>query len=224
MNKGIFIIIILCSIQCFAQQQTYDELLQDIERTRKSKQIAYTNAVSAEEKNTIITESRVYIYNTLTDKIFPFWYGTQWDFNGHTKTPKKGKIACGYFITTTLEDMGFNIPRYKWAQSASEIFIKKLAGNAIKRFTNASVKDVEEYLLPKGNGLYLVGLDDHTGYILVKDQEVRFIHSSYYQPEIGVMSEALNTENPLKYSKYRIIGKLLSDTMIINWITNLRYQ
>ena len=38
----------------------------------------------------------------LTDKIFPYWYGTDWDFNGTTQKPNEGKIACGYFVTCLL--------------------------------------------------------------------------------------------------------------------------
>ncbi|MGY3792989.1 hypothetical protein [uncultured Aquimarina sp.] len=224
MKQYILLIILLWNMQGFAIQHDYIALKQQIERIQKEKQSAYNSAVSEEEKEVIIAETRTYIFNTLIDKVIPFWYGTPWDYNGHTKTPGKGKIACGYFITTTLEDMGFNIPRYKWAQSASEVFIKKLAGNNIKRFTNASIAKVESYVLQKGDELYLVGLDDHTGYIVVKDQKIKFIHANYYQPEIGVMSETLDTENPLKNSSYRVIGSLLSDTMVLNWIMNTQYQ
>ena len=52
---------------------------------------------------------------------------------------------------------------------------------------------------------------------------MKFVHSNYYHPEIGVMSEAINSENPLKHSKYIVIGKLLSDEMIVSWINNITY-
>ena len=74
------------------------------------------------------------------------------------------------------------------------------------------------------DGLYLVGLDCHVGFICVKNNDITFVHSNYYQKEIGVMAERLNTKNPLRDSKYRIIGKLLGDEMIEHWITGRAYN
>ncbi|WP_299221819.1 hypothetical protein [uncultured Aquimarina sp.] len=211
----------VCSI--YAQHKDYRTTLQEIEMVREKARTSY-NIANTAEKDSIITATRVYIFKTLVDDVFPFWYGTPWDFNGHTKIPGEGKIACGYFVTTTLQDIGFNIPRYKWAQSASEVFIKKLAKQQVKRFTNKPLSTIENFLLNSGDGLYLVGLDDHTGFISVDNKKIRFIHASYYKPEIGVMAEVLDSENPLKYSKYRVIGKLLSNAMVHNWINSVRYN
>ena len=148
--------------------------------------------------------------------IFPYWYGTQWDFNGTKRTPKKGKISCGYFVTNLLTDVGFTIPRIKWAQSASEVFIKKLAYNKVKRFSNASITKVEQHLIDSGNGLYVVGLDSYTGFIYVEDTSVRFIHADYYESEIGVVSEKLDSHSSIKNSSYRVIDKLMSDAMVFS--------
>jgi hypothetical protein len=43
-----------------------------------------------------------FIHHSLSKTIFPHWYGTVWDYNGYTNTPKNGVIACGYFVSTTL--------------------------------------------------------------------------------------------------------------------------
>ncbi|WP_346883237.1 hypothetical protein [uncultured Algibacter sp.] len=47
-----------------------------------------------------------YIYSKLINDIVPHWYGTTWDFNGHTNIPNQGDIACGYFVSTTLKHIG----------------------------------------------------------------------------------------------------------------------
>ncbi len=158
----------------------------------------------------------------ITTDIFNCWYGTPWDFNGQTRTPQQGSIACGYFVTGVLYDAGLNIPRVNWAQQASEVFITKMS-NDIKRFSNVSVEEVKLYLKKKGNGLYIVGLDKHVGFVFVKGEEIKFVHSNYYQRDIGVMSEELDSENPLKDSNYRVIGKIIDDAMVENWILNLKY-
>ncbi|MDH7445633.1 hypothetical protein [Aquimarina sp. 2201CG14-23] len=222
MKRILLFLSVLMLTQNYAQNKEYTVTLQEILAERNRIKTSYTIA-NSEAKDSILKETRKYLFKTLVDDIFEYWYETPWDFNGHTTIPRKGKIACGYFVTTTLEDLGFAIPRFKWAQSASEVFIKKLAVDQVTRFTNKPVIVIENFLLEHGNGLYLVGLDDHTGFIVVKNKKVRFIHASYYKPEIGVMSEVLDSENPLKYSKYRVIGKLLSDTMVENWINTIRY-
>jgi hypothetical protein len=49
--------------------------------------------------------------------------------------------------------------------------------------------------------------------------EIRFVHSSFYQKEIGVLSEPLDGYNPLAHSRYRIVGTLLGGAMMLAWIT-----
>ena len=198
-------------------KQEYLKLIEEI----KMKQEGFTtnyNAADSIQKKAIITKARNYLQKIITSKVFPFWYDTPWDFNGTTRIPKEGKIACGYFVTNILTDVGFDIPRVKWAQSASEVFIKKLAPNHLKRFTNKPISKVEDYLLASGEGVYLVGLDNHTGFITVINKKVRFVHADYYEPEKGVVSEELDSHSPINHSKYRVVGKLFSDEMIRSWI------
>lgn len=175
-------------------------------------------------KDEVISSAKQYLINKIVDEIFPFWYGTPWAFYGQTEVPGEGTIACGYFVTHTLWDLGFNIPKKKWAQLASETMIKSFTNNKIKRFSNAPISVIEDYIKKSGEGVYLVGLDSHVGYIVYINDEIIFIHSNYYQPEIGVMSENIEGWNPLNDSKYRVIGKLFSDEMIINWLNQKAYN
>jgi len=176
---------------------------------------------SAANKDSIITEAQEYLL-TISDKFFRSWYSTPWTFHGHSRTPGEGSIACGYFVTTTLQDMGFNIPRIKWAQQASEYVVKKLSSD-IDRFHRKPMKEIVEYIDSKGEGLYIVGLDQHVGYIYYHNGKMSFVHANYYRPKIGVMSEPLIGRNPLNDSKYRIIGKILDKEMVKNWIMNMPY-
>ncbi|RYD70663.1 MAG: hypothetical protein EOP53_25020, partial [Sphingobacteriales bacterium] len=57
-----------------------------------------------------------FIYSNISKKMPGYWDGTVWDFNGTTRKPGEGSIACGYFITTILEDIGLKISRIKMAQ------------------------------------------------------------------------------------------------------------
>lgn len=177
---------------------------------------------SNRNKDSVIIEAQKYLLN-VSDKFFRSWYNTPWTFEGHSQTPGEGTIACGYFVTTMLRDMGFNIPRIRWAQQASEYIVKKLSPD-IGRFTRKPMKDIVAYIEGKGEGLYIVGLDCHVGYIYYHNGKMSFVHANYYRPKIGVMSEPLIGRNPLNDSKYRIIGKIFDKEMIKNWIMNVRYS
>lgn len=60
-----------------------------------------------------------------------------------------------------------------------------------------------------GLGLYIIGLDFHVGYLLVRpDLEVRFIHASYVTHT--VLDEPADVAEPIVTSKYRVVGKLFT--------------
>ena len=223
----IFVILLLLTGMeyCYGQNKRneYSLLVQGILAKRDEFKSMYVNSDSA-EKASALNEARVFLDRVISKDIFPYWYGTNWDYNGTTRIPNEGKIACGYFVTNILTDVGFNIPRIKWAQSASEVFIVKLAHGNVKRFTNRPIVEIEKHLQISGNGVYLVGLDTHVGFLVVESTNISFIHSNYYQPHIGVMSEKINSRNPLNDSNYRIIGKLMTDEMIIKWLFNQAYD
>ena len=124
------------------------------------------------------------------------------------QTPKEGYIACGYFVTTTLRDLGLKIPRVKWAQAASETMILA-ATDDVKRFSNADMDQVKKWLLSEPDNIYIVGLDNHTGYVYKKGTDLLFVHSSPYNKAHGVTAESLDTHSPLTVSKYRVFGRIL---------------
>jgi hypothetical protein len=175
------------------------------------------DAADSTTKRSIIESARTYLFDRITMDILPAWYGTPWDFNGTTRVPGKGTIACGYFVNTVLQDAGFRLPRIKWSQMAAEPITIKLS-HKIKRFRDRPVSEVIIYIQGQGDGLYKVGLDNHVGFIVCLNGVVTFVHSNYYQRDIGVMSEPLDGQNPLANSRYRIVGSILGDAMVVAWI------
>lgn len=194
----------------------YPALKQRIEEKRLDLAARY-NAADSASRRSIIDSARTYLFDRITLEILPAWYGTAWDFNGTTRIPGKGAIACVYFVNTVLQDAGFRLPRIKWSQMAAEPITLKLS-HSIKRFRDRPVGEVITYIQGQGDGLYQVGLDNHVGFIVSRNGVVRFVHSNYYQRDIGVMSEPIDGNNPLAHSRYRIIGSLLGDAMVVAWL------
>lgn len=201
----------------------YVELKEEALEKRDSLREAYNQAKNNKHgQDSIISEAQKYLLAISSD-FFKAWYNTPWTFHGHSQTPKEGSIACGYFVTTTLRDMGFNIPRIKWAQQTSEYLIKKISTD-IKRYYKRPMGEIVEDIKLRGEGLYVVGLDSHVGYIYYYDGNVNFVHANYYRPKIGVMSEPLIGRNPLNDSKYKVIGKIFDKEMTFNWLFAKQYS
>lgn len=186
---------------------------------------SFGNVSNPKDKQELTDKTSRHLYLALTERMFPFWYGTQWDFNGTTQKPRHGKIACGYFVTTLLRDVGFDVERVKLAQQSSEKIIRTLVGEAnIVRFSNTPMENFVAATQAMGNGLYLVGLDTHIGFLLVAPDGLRFIHAAYSSSGV-VKSEPVWECKVLLKSKYRVVGKLLADTGTLEqWLQNKKFS
>jgi hypothetical protein len=163
-----------------------------------------------------------FFINSLTKHIFPFWYGTRWSFYGNTTTPGDGSLACGYFVTTTLSHAGVKLNRVKLAQCASEEMIRSLVQKQnITHFNGLTLQNFISGITQKGKGIYIVGLDNHTGFIYIDStNEVRFIHSSGRFP-FGVINEKAAESVVLEKSIYKVVGKISDDDVFLkNYFNN----
>lgn len=173
----------------------------------------------------VMTRARGEFTKAVTEKIFPFWYGTDWAYHGTTEVPGQGSIACGYFVTTVLRDAGAKIERSKLAQCASEEMIKTLVeAKNIKRFSGVSILEFEKAVKEWGDGVYVVGLDNHTGFITCTNGEVKFVHSGGgVPPRVLVQSPA--DAKLLANSKYRVLAKLTaSESFLKKWVTGEKFK
>lgn len=200
----------------------YDVLKLEILKKRKVLAVQYRNANSDKSRAEVISSAKDFLLEHI-DGLADHWIGTPWDFNGTTETPNQGKIACGYFVTTILRDAGFNIPRQALAQKPSEQIIKDLImdNHRIRRFSNTARDEFEGIVRECSDGVYIVGLDIHVGFIVKTGETIRFVHSSYYDPPLSVVRQTLDEDSPLTHSKYRVMANILDDPGTIRkWIMN----
>lgn len=161
--------------------------------------------------------------NQLVDKIIPYWYGTPWSFGGHTAIPNQGEIACGYFISTTLRDMGINLNRYKLAQKSPIDEAKMIScGAAITEINqDTPEKAFEEIDYLTKEGLYFIGFDEgHVGYLLKREGELFLIHSNYLSP-VSVCMETLKESRVFRgFTKFHLVAISHNDTLLQRWLDN----
>ena len=177
---------------------SYPEFLKDVNAQR------LTFADNSAAKTTL--------YQWINTDMYEYWDATTWDFHGVSRTPGQGEIACGYFVTTLLKDLGFDIDRVRLAQDVSATMIKELTADI---HITRTVQGMIDYVNTQPSGsVFIVGLDFHTGFITSGPDGIYFIHSNYIGRE-GVVKEIAATSAALHDSGYFMIGNLSTraDTM-----------
>ncbi len=162
--------------------------------------------------------AKQYFFDVLNDSIFYYWMETGWDFNGHTDTPRKGDIACGYFVTTTLRDMGVELQRYKLAQQAASVIVEKLCTpNSIQRY--GSLEKLEAYLAQQAEQeIFILGLDYHVGFV-VRDAGLNYFVHSDYIGRSGVKRELLRESAAIGASASYMVGNLSGNVGLLGaWV------
>ena len=78
----------------------------------------------------------------------------------------------------------------------------------------------DSQMYTKGNGIYIVGLDNHVGLYQVKNEESWFCHSTVIYPSCVIKEKAAYSP-ALQYSSYRVVGKLSDyETLTKQWLLN----
>lgn len=180
----------LSELSILDKSKSYDFIKKDIEKERK--QLA--------NKKLQIDSLKKIFKTSLLNKVVPFWEGTKWSFSGHTSKPKIGTIACGYFVSTTLQHIGIKLNRYKLAQQSPINEAKSLAlKTEVKEFSEGSTSDnisaINKYLK---NGIHFIGFDQsHVGFILKENNRSYLIHSNYINSK-GVEIEKIEQSEVFK--------------------------
>lgn len=198
---------------------SYKDAITKLAAERVALASRYEQATSPAQQAAVLAQARTVVTRSIYTEIFPSWYGTPWDFNGTTEVPQQGKIACGYFVSTVLRDAGWNVQRARLAQQASENIILSLTTHPyVKRFRRVPISDFVTAVEKWGAGIYVVGLDIHTGFIVNTGGEIYFIHSSYVEPYM-VVREKASESKILATSNYRVLGKVTDDDLFIEkWL------
>ena len=158
--------------------------------------------------------------NALVNNIIPYWYGTPWDFNGHTDVPNESNVACGYFVSTPLRHMEIKVNRFKLAQQASMHIVKSLACESqVYSYHKPNVIEmVDEIKSTYSDGIYTVGLSNHVGYLLLKKGELYFIHSNYGYPQ-EVVIEIASESDVFSYSDVFYISSISNNVELMKkWL------
>ncbi|MBK8806485.1 MAG: hypothetical protein IPO21_07530 [Bacteroidales bacterium] len=205
----------------FSPTGNYDQLKLNMLNLKNRLKIAYLQKKDTLSKLQFLDSVGQVFSTNLLNQIVPHWYGTEWDFEGYTSTPNKGTIACGYFVSTTLKDMGLNINRYKLAQQNPKDEATTIAKKSEKyQYKNISnFINLETLLSNIPEGLYFVGLDYHVGYFYKLETYSFFIHSNYITDR--VMIENAIESKAFKSESYHFAEISKNQSLMYAWIFNI---
>jgi hypothetical protein len=141
----------------------------------------YAQNLTWDEKEDVLSEASKALTEILVKKIIPEWYGTAWHNAGTSQDPRRGKIACSYFVSTVLRDAGFMIDRIKVAQQSPVSEAKTIAcGEKIYEFEFNNLQELAKQTQSLPEGLYFIGVRTyHVGFYLKNNEGEFFIHSNY---------------------------------------------
>ncbi|WP_103867436.1 hypothetical protein [Aquimarina sp. I32.4] len=248
MKKVVFIILLLINVGCIGQnlkeisntfnsnlEVSNDSIKNDSITTLKQLKLESDLSKSYGTIKNIIKKEQLRLNNTelsidslsnifklsLVNRIIPFWEGTEWSFEGHTSIPRKGKIACGYFVSTTLKDVGVNLNRYRLAQQSPIDEASSLALNTkvIEIRGNSITENILKIDRSIKEGIHFIGFDSsHVGYILKEKGQLYLIHSNYINYRGVEIEKIENSDVFASYNKYHIVELSTNENFLRSWI------
>lgn len=197
-------------------QGSYKSVLTDVKKHRQYLADQLERSQNNEERTAILKDAASLFTDAFLNHVMPFWYGTPWDFNGHTDYPGKGYVACGYLVSTTLTHLGVNVNRFTLAQQWPIDMVRSLCQNDYYHFGAKS--EAIQGIRNMGYGLYLMGLDNHVGFIKYDQWGIHFIHSNWAGSRT-VVSEDPQYSTAFTASQNFYVGKLsTNNTFITKWL------
>ncbi len=184
------------------------------------KQIGSTCTNTGYSKDSLYQIAKKTLEEYILNKLIPFWYGTPWDFNGYTATPNKGVIACGYFVSTVLLHAGFSLNRYTLAQQNPYLEAVSIQlSDSIQIYRNGFIDFYKDFKRKNSDGLYFAGLDCHVGFLLHRNGELIFIHSSYIDP-LCVTIENVQYSPAFTASQMYCIAEISTNRKLLDYWLN----
>ena len=211
----------------------FERTLAEIEMARKNFQRRLNKASCRQEKDAVRAEARQYVVQAIVEKIIPAWLGVPWTMaviddglQPNATVPfEAGKgISCSWFLVSVLRNAGlrFVSPR-AFAGSIAVHFQYALSPRDadLHRFFHVTPSRLAEKIASLGDGLYVIGLNCHIGFVHVAGDRVRILHSSYISPATVVIeplieSPAVSASQEAGY----VVSPLFQDIRLIDyWLT-----
>ena len=167
--------------------------------------------------------ARALILERLDAEIFPAWMGTPWGMGpGSTarRPHQPGRtIGCSAFVVAALEDAGLIFAGRSRFIQARALRIQRALSPVIHRFVDLPADRLAAAIAELGDGIYLIGLCKHIGFVRVRGETVELIHAGRTGPS-AVQRELLELSPPVIASRPSgyFVSPVLTDEVIDRWL------
>jgi len=213
----------------FEQVSKFPVKLAGIQATQKMLAGQWSQARTAKEKKKIIKRARKFVVKSIVEDIFPVWMGTPWHMgeDDDALMPHQAgkRVSCSMFVTAVLQNIGLRLDsRLRWAEAPALYIQRSLAPKRqdLQRYLSIEPKLLAQKLGRLDDGLYVIGLNCHVGFILVENGQARFVHSNYVEPEEGVTDEPVAESAAIANSQstgYWVTPAFQDERLIRYWLT-----
>ena len=214
----------------------FDATLKMVESERARLFAEWKKSKEAKKKE-VFAEARKFVENALLNRIFPAWYKMPWTMavindglkpnasRPYAHPVKEGKgVSCSWFVVRTLQNAGFKFTSAsKFAGTIAVHFQNSLTPNKkhFHRLWKISPEQLHQKMVELGDGLYVIGLNCHIGFVSVQGDKVDFIHSSYVHPN-EVIREKLTESDPIAFSEdtgYVVTALFKDNYLLSHWLS-----
>lgn len=199
--------------------EAYLVAIADLREHRGRLREAYLAAAPGPPQEAVLDNARS-LLEAILPRLMECWLGTPWDFNGTAHQPGPDKVACGYFVSSLLQDAGFDVEWAPLAQQPSQNILRSfLPDEDLHIRVDADYDRFVDEVLGLGPGVHIVGLDRHVAFLVVTPEgSMRFIHSSGSSPWC-VVDENRASAYTLQRSRYRVFGNLTANRDLLRkWL------
>ena len=207
---------------------TFDDVLRKVADRRADLAERYRHAGDDRDRARLRSEARGFLEETIVSDIFPAWLGTPWGTgaNSTASVPREpGKVVgCSYFLTAVLQNAGLRLEsRARFAQAPSLWIQRALLPPAarVNRFGSLPAAELRRRIAALGDGLYVVGLNYHVGFLVVRGDVVDIVHANYDVANQVVVREPLETSFVIAASREAgyVVSPLFRDDRLIElWL------
>lgn len=209
----------------------FDAAVRAIAARRAELAADYAAARTETARAEVRAEARAYLIETIRGDLFPLWLGTPWGLGKNSTATRPHQpgmtVGCSYFVTSILGNAGFTLDnRYRFAQAPALDIQKSLArgDRAVRRFLSIPSTELEEKVATFPDGLWLIGLSNHVGFVVVDDGEVRFVHASW-SGDRQVTDEDFGSAHAIEVSRKAgyfvspvIVESAENDDLVDSWL------
>lgn len=205
----------------------FEATLAAIEAERQRLAGLYARADAEDRRAALRAEARAYVRAAIVREIFPAWLGMSWGLGPNSTANRPHApgmtVACGYFVSSVLENAGLRLKtRFSYAQAPALRVQKTLAPRAadLHRYFSVSGEALAGKIAGLGEGLYIIGLANHIGFVVVDAAGVRLVHASYTDDQV-VISEPLATARAIADSRpkgYFVTPVMHDDRLADLWL------